>query len=124
MPFKVTAIASAAIVMLLGFALLLMPQFFLGGLVDELHDAPELLARRWGIYMLAYAFIMFRLHDLPAGKPRRVLAQASVLLWYGLGIVGVYELLWHQVEPALVRIVVFNFALGSLFVMHLWSDRG
>lgn len=123
MPFKVTAIASAAIVMLLGLALLLLPQFFLGGLLDDLHDAPELLARRWGVYMLAYAFIMFRLHDLPAGKSRRVLAQASVLLWYGLGLVGLYELLWHEVESALVRIAVFNFALGSLFVMHLWSDR-
>ncbi len=118
MPFKTTAILTAAIMLLLGLVLMFVPLMIFDEFFDVLATAPHTIARRVSIFMFFYAFVLFRLHDLPPGKPRQTLCQGSIFLMFGLGGTALYEWFHGHASSNFLRIAAANFALGGLFV---WS---
>lgn len=65
MSFKTTAILTAAVMLSLGLVLMFVPLIVFDEAFDVLGTAPHTVARRVSVFMFFYAFLLFRLHDLP-----------------------------------------------------------
>ena len=123
MPFKTTAILTAAVMAALGLVLLWAPDSILDDSFDLSDDYPHIMARRMSIFMLIYAFLLFRLHDVPAGKVRNTLCHGSIILMFSLGALAAYEMAVGHAAGNFMRIGLANFAMGFLFVWSCISER-
>lgn len=123
MPFKTTAILTAAVMLSLGLVLMFVPLMVFDDVFDVLSTAPHTIARRVSMFMFFYAFLLFRLHDLPPGKPRAALCQGSIFLMFGLGGLAIFEYAMGHASESFLRIGAANFAIGGLFVWSCFYER-
>ena len=123
MKFKIFAVITAIVSLLLGIGYLFAGAILIGRWQIEPTDSVLLFVRRMGALYLGLSVMFFLARSAPVSVARTALSAGTVVACSLLALLGVYELSAGRVGPAILLSVVVEGLLALGYIWILFTDR-
>jgi hypothetical protein len=123
MKFKIFAIITAIVSLLLGAGYLFAGSILIGRWQIEPTDSVLLFVRRMGALYLGLAVMFFIARSVPVSVARMAISAGAAVGCSLLALLGLYEFSVGRVGPGILVSIVVEALIALGFIWILFSDR-